>query len=181
MNFEWYTICVQAKTEDLVSRKIETVLGKTLGEEYPSYVEEIFVPKSTSTVIKDGQKKEVQNVAYPGYIFIKLNISDFLKMMLLGVDGVRSFLIGSDREPKKMSQKDYDDIISSVEKISNNVKAGKFFIVGDKVKIKEGSFQEFEGIVREINMDAKSLDVKVHVFGREIDVTIGFSGVEKLQ
>ncbi|QED23286.1 transcription termination/antitermination protein NusG [Candidatus Deianiraea vastatrix] len=179
-DFNWYTICVQPKTEDLVVKKIETILGKSLGEEYQSYVEELFVPKTTSMIIQDGEKKEVQTNAYPGYIFAKLRMSDFLKMMLLGVDGVRNFLVGSDKEPKKISQREYQDIITSVQNISKSESANRIFVIGDKIKVKEGSFQEFDGIVSGVDLENSIAEIKVSVFGKEVDVNIPFSGIVKI-
>ncbi len=179
--FKWYIAFVNPKEEESMAKKVRTICEKKFQEEYQNLIGEMYVPKSRFKVVKNGEMKEVERLAYPGYLFIQLNMSPVVKMALLSIDGLRSFLSNERGEPQAMTEKEYQDAIKSVETISNKNENIHSYHVGDRVVVKEGSFQEFEGMIFMVNSEDKVLDIKVSFFGKETDVMgIPFTSVQKI-
>lgn len=179
-NFKWYIAFVNPKEEESMARKIKTICEKKFGDEYSNLIGEMYIPKSKFKSVKNGEVKETERLAYPGYLFMQLKMNQMLKMSLLSIAGLRSFLSNEKNEPQAMTENEYKEAITSVDTISTRNENIYLYHIGDRVIIKEGSFQEFEGVIAMVDAQDKMLHVKVFVFGKEMDVHIAFSGVQKI-
>jgi transcriptional antiterminator NusG len=177
---KWYIAFVQPKEEDSMSKKIHNICEKKFGDQYQDMISEMYIPKSKFKTISKGEVKESERLTYPGYLFIKADLSQNLKMTLLSINGLRSFLSNSKGDPQPMTEAEYADIVKSATTVSARHEDSHSYHIGDRVVLKEGSFQEFEGMVSMVYNDEKMLDIKVFVFGKEVDVSLPFLSVEKV-
>lgn len=179
---KWYVMYVKARSEDLVLSRISSIARKKMGEEkYTAAFIEFFIPKTSSMTVKNGQKVEVLTVMYPGYIFAKMNMSGDITSSLRGTDGFKGFLNDGSGKPKAMTEDEYQLMVSSMSSVSIENNKKTFFMVGDIVKIKVGSFKDFEGKVMAVNQDAQKVHVNVQVFGRDVDLDLAFNEVDKVE
>ncbi len=182
-NFRWYTIFVQPKSEDTIAKKMILTAEKKFGDRYAHFFGEVFIPKFTGSSTQGGEKREVKNTAYPGYIFASLNLNDLdardVIACINSIEGVKSFLTTSSGKPKPLSKKEYEDLIASISVASNQTSSKNSFRIGDIIKLKEGSFKEFDGIITGMSDDKSTFTIKIQVFGRDIEVKVGPDGMER--
>jgi transcriptional antiterminator NusG len=166
MNAKWYIIKVMVSHEDSVLREI---MSKAQSCEV-SDIETVLVPKFPND---SAIKKE--SVAYPGYVFIKMVITDSVRQIISSVDKA-SFLGGED--PLPVSEEEMNNIFSKLGEFSGEPSLG--FVIGDKVEICYGPFQSFNGTVEDVCKDRSTLRVSVFVFGQYVPVELSFTQVKKV-
>lgn len=174
----WFTLKVRSGSEASIIHQIELNF-KAAGIE--DCLEEIYSP---SVQIKSGNKTREKKL-YPGYIFIKMVMSEKTKDAVLSIPQVYSFLSsGKDKAgvgiPAPVSEREYENMIAKVNKISEANVQGETFVIGDVVRIKSGSFNEFKGTVIAVDNEKKLLKLSILVFQRETHVTVAFDDAEKI-
>ena len=176
MNYKWYVIHVYSGSEKRVK---DTIEEQMVTKNMSSFIEEILVPTEEIFEIRKGAKVKTEKKFFPGYILIKMNMTDeswhFIKSQpkvtnFLGTKGRPSSL--SDKEAKKL----IEQITESVERPRSNV----IFEIGEEVRVSDGPFQSFNGLVEEIDEDKSRLKVTVSIFGRSTPVDLEFTQVEKI-
>jgi transcriptional antiterminator NusG len=162
---KWYVIQVVSGQEKKVKKALEENReSKGMSE----LVEEILVPTENVAEVKRGQQRVSEKRLWPGYILVKMNLSDDSWMYVKDTNGVLEFLGGE--KPTPLTQKEVDEILSELEEKKKGVVQKHNITAGDKVKITDGVFVNFIGTVTEVFHEKGRLSVMVSIFGRETRV-----------
>jgi len=172
---KWYAIQTYAGSEMSVKRAIENIF-KQMGIE--DKLEEILVPTEDVIEVKNGEKKITERSLYPGYVFAKLDLDTAVWHKIQSLPKVSRF-IGESKKPTPLSEKDIKLILEKAEKKAAP-KPKISFEVGESVRITEGPFANFTGVVEEYDMVHGTLKLNVSIFGRSTPVEILYSQVEKI-
>lgn len=174
----WFTLKVRSGSEASIIHQIELNFKAA---NIDALLEEIYSP---SVQVKSNNKTREKKL-YPGYIFIKMIMNEKTKDAVLSIPQVYSFLAsGKDKTgasiPAPVSDREYENMIAKVNQISEINIQGETFVIGDMVKIKSGSFNEFKGTVLAVDNEKKLLKLSILVFQRETLVTVAFDDAEKI-
>ncbi|MBO5100594.1 MAG: transcription termination/antitermination factor NusG, partial [Treponema sp.] len=154
--------------------KVKTDLEKTVkNRELEDYFFEIVVPMEEQIEIKDGKKKTNLKKVFPGYVLVKMIVTEATWYIVRNTRGVTGF-VGSGTDPIPLTDEEIRQM--GFETASINVDYSK----GDSVSITGGSFDGFVGVVQEINKDKNKVKVLVSMFGRETPIEVDFSQVTKI-
>jgi transcriptional antiterminator NusG len=175
MIHKWYAIQVHSGSELAVKRAIENLVKDLRVEDR---LDEILVPTEDLIDVKNGKKKIVERCLYPGYVFIHIDLDTNLWHKIQSLAKVGRF-IGESKKPTQLTEKDINLIL---EKVYNKAapKPKIYFESGEVVRIKEGPFANFNGIVDEYDMDSGRLKLNVSIFSRNTPVEIMYNQVERV-
>lgn len=166
----WYVVHTYSGYEN----KVKTDLEKTVkNRELEEYFFEIVVPMEEQIEIKDGKKKTNLKKVFPGYVLVKMIVTEATWYIVRNTRGVTGF-VGSGTDPIPLTDEEIRKM--GFETASINVDYAK----GDSVSITGGSFDGFVGVVQEINKDKHKVKVLVSMFGRETPIEVDFSQVTKI-
>jgi len=175
MAHQWYAIQTYAGSERAVKRGIEQ-LAIDYGLE--DKIERVVVPTEEVIEVKNGEKKITERSLYPGYVFAHIDLDTALWHKIQSLPKVSRF-IGEQKTPTPLSQSDIDVILEKMEnKAAPRPKVD--FENGEMVRITEGPFANFTGVVEEYDLDHGKLKLNVSIFGRNTPVEILYSQVEKI-
>lgn len=175
MAHKWYAIQAYSGSELAVKRNILNMVNDLKIEHK---VGDILVPTEDLIDVKNGKKKIVEKPLYPGYVFINADLDTDLWHKIQSLSKVGRF-IGEAKKPTSLSEKDINLIL---DKTKNKAapKPKIFFEEGEMVRIKEGPFANFNGIVDEYDMESGKLKINVSIFSRGTPVEIMYNQVEKI-
>ncbi len=174
MAHKWYAIQTHSGSELSVKRALE----KLKEEMDNDLISEVLVPTEDLIEIKKGKKTIVEKPIYPAYAFAKIDLDTALWHRIQSMPKVGRF-IGESKKPTPLSEKDINAILDKV----NNRAAAKpkvSFDEGEMVRINEGSFANFNGIVEDFDMASGMLKLNVSIFGRNTPVEISYTQVERV-
>jgi transcription termination/antitermination protein NusG len=174
-NSKWYIVNTLSGYEHKVAKLIRDYAEK---KGIQNRFEEIIVPIEAITEIKKGKKVTSEKKIFPGYIFIKMLLDDATWNMVKNIPSVGGFLGGSGK-PVPIPEKEVNRVLKQVEEGSVAKEVELSFEVGEVVKIIEGPFETFTGVVDELDFAKKRLKVSVSIFGRPTPVDLDFAQVEK--
>ncbi|WP_331776045.1 transcription termination/antitermination protein NusG [Sulfurospirillum sp. 1612] len=175
MSHKWYAIQTYAGSEQAVKRAIENLVKDNGIEEK---LKGVLVPTEDVMEVKNGEKKISERSLYPGYAFAELDLDTALWQQIQSLPKVGRF-IGESKKPTPLSEKDINVILEKANK-KGAPRPKIFFENGENVRITEGSFANFTGIVEEYDMEHGKLRLNVSIFGRSTPVEILYSQVEKI-
>jgi transcriptional antiterminator NusG len=175
MSHKWYAIQTYAGSEQSVKRAIETLVRDNGVEEK---LKNILVPTEDVIEVKNGEKKITERSIYPGYAFVEIDLDTSLWQKIQSLPKVGRF-IGESKRPTPLSEKDISVILEKAHK-KGAPKPKIFFENGESVRITEGPFANFTGMVEEYDMEHGKLRLNVSIFGRSTPVEILYSQVEKI-
>lgn len=175
MAHKWYAIQTYAGSEMSVKRAIETLV-KDNGIE--DQLKEVIVPTEDVIEVKNGKKKISERSLYPGYAFAHVDLDTALWHKIQSLPRVGRF-IGESKKPTPISEKDVALILEKAHK-KGAPKPKIYFEDGESVRITEGPFANFTGVVEEYDMEHGKLRLNVSIFGRSTPVEILYSQVEKI-
>ncbi|MDR3178119.1 MAG: transcription termination/antitermination protein NusG [Campylobacteraceae bacterium] len=175
MRHKWYAIQTYAGSEQSVKRAIETLVND---HGIADKLDGIIVPTEDVIEVKNGKKKISERSLYSGYVFANLDLDTDLWHKIQSLPRVSRF-IGESKKPTPLSQKDISLILEKAEK-KGAPKPKISFDDGESVRITEGPFANFTGIVEEYDMEHGKLRLNVSIFGRSTPVEILYSQVEKI-
>ncbi len=163
--YKWYVIQVISGQEKRVKKALEE---NRESKGMSDLVQDILLPTENVAEVKAGQQKVSEKKLWPGYILIKLNLTDDAWMYVKNTNGVLDFLGGA--RPTPLSDHEVDQILKELEEKKKGVVPKHNIVPGDKVKITDGVFVNFIGTVSEVFHDKGRLSVMVSIFGRETRV-----------
>lgn len=182
----WYTVHTYSGYE----QKIEKLIRKLMDTDanFATVCLDVKVPFETVLEVKDGVKKEVKHKVLPGYVLVELDLPDDDSWkeycsQIKHIQGVTGFLAASRvSKPIPLTKEEMNNILQKTGEISaeKTFKPRQNFSVGDAVKVTEGPFSGFSGLIEEINTEKNRIKVSVEIFGRPTPVEIEFSQVEKI-
>lgn len=174
--FLWYVLRVQSGREDTVSNNLRK---KLVLHGFDELVRQVAVPKQKVTEIKDGKKRVRAQKVFPGYIFVEMDLSDDLWYLIRDTSGIGDF-VGSQTKPIPMAATEVRKILDIMEEKEEPQEVKIDLVKHDAVKIKQGPFENFDGIVEEVNPARGIVRVMVAIFGRSTPVDLEYWQVEKL-
>ena len=173
---QWYVIHTQTGFEDRVKLALESRLNESVLKER---IAQILIPTEKVSEVKDGKKRISQRKFFPGYILIEMELNEETWYLIRNTSGVTGF-IGSGNRPLPLPQHEVEAIIKQAEEKQERPTPKVIFEVGESVKIKEGHFTNFNGIIEEVHPDKGKLKVMISIFGRSTPVELEYWQVEKL-
>lgn len=167
---QWYVVHTYSSYENKVKMNIEQTVKNRHMEEL---IHEIRVPMQDETEDKNGQRKIVQRKVFPGYVLIKMVMTDDTWYVVRNTRGVTGF-VGPDSKPVPLSLEEVHNMGIEV------LRPKPLFEVGDVVRLLGGAFEDSEGVVNEIHEAKDTVIVTVTGFGREVPVEVSISQVQKV-
>jgi transcriptional antiterminator NusG len=173
---KWYIVHTYSGFEDRVK---ETLRQRAEALDMAASFGELHSPTETIVEYRGGKKKEIQRKFFPGYILVQMAMSDAAWHVVKNTPKVTGF-VGSGKNPTPLTQEEVDQILEQVVSAKEKPKPKYIFDKGEPVKIIDGPFNNFTGVVEEVNLDRNTLKVMVTIFGRHTPVELDFSQVQKL-
>lgn len=174
MSMNWYVLRVQSGREDRIAENLRRrIKAEGLDESVP----EVLVPTETVSEIKGGKKRTYKRKLYPGYLLCQMDITDDVWFLIRETSGIGDF-VGAHGRPAPMEQHEVDRLRGGMEEAEEQPRVEVPFEVGESVKIKEGPFEGFDGIVSEVMPEKGMVNVTVMIFGRPTPVELEYWGVE---
>jgi transcriptional antiterminator NusG len=171
----WYILKVQSNRERSIAEALER---KMKIEGLDKFFDQVIVPTEKVTEFKGGKKKVVERKLYPGYIVVHMHINDDTWFAVRETSGVGDFT-GAGGKPTPMLPSEVARIVQTeVEETSEAPKLDIRFATGDKVKVKEGNFENFEGEVGSIDEASGRVTVMINIFGRSTPVELEYWQIE---
>ena len=171
----WYIVQAYSGFEQKVAQSIKDELKK---HELTEKLEQILVPTHQVTEVKKGKRTKKEKKFFPGYVLIKVELSKQIYHMIKNLQKVSGFL-GSADKPTPISDNEIKRILGQVSESAISQKTGISFEIGEKVKVCDGPFASFNGLIEEIDEEKSRLKVSVSIFGRPTPVDLEFNQVEK--
>jgi transcriptional antiterminator NusG len=143
---------------------------------------EIFVPRiATEQVLKSGKKKKVEKTSFPGYILVEMAFDDHSSLLVRETPKITGF-VGNAKSPRPISDQEVLRLTSpeAIEAQRQQLATEVSFKKGEQVKVKDGPFTNFDGVIDEVRPDKMKLKILVSIFGRETPVELDYAQVEKI-
>ena len=172
---KWYIVHAYSNFEKKVAEAIrQSASEKGMGELF----EEVFVPTEEVTEVRRGRKINTERRYLPGYVLVKMVLSDQTYHLIKDTPKVTGFL-GSGNKPMPVSQKEVDRIRGVVTDAIERPRSTITFEIGENVRVVDGPFASFSGVVEDVDEDQQRVKVAVSIFGRATPVELEFTQVEK--
>lgn len=173
---KWYVLRTMTGKELKVKEYIDAAVSKG---NLQGYVGQTLVPTEKVVQVRSGKRVVSDRVMYSGYVYVQAEMVGEIASILRNMPNVFGILGGLEH-PEPVRQADIDAMLGAAEKESEDMNSETSFMVGEQVKVTEGPFSSFNGVINEVNNERKKLTVLVKVFGRETALNLGFGQVEKL-
>jgi transcription termination/antitermination protein NusG len=172
----WYVVHTYSQFEKSVQRALVERIARTGMQDLFG---QILVPVEEVVELKSGQKNISERKFFPGYVLVEMEMTDESWHLVKDTPKVTGFLGGSAMKPSPISQKEVDNIMQQMQAGVEKPRPKVLFEVGEAVRVKEGPFTDFHGMVEDVNYDKSKLRVAVTIFGRSTPVELNFGQVEK--
>lgn len=176
MTLRWYVVHAYSGFEHQVKRSMEDRV-KLAGAE--DKFGQILVPTEEVVEMRDGQKRKSDRKFFPGYVLVQMELDDDTWHLVKDVPRVMGFIGGTADRPAPISDKEAEAILDRVQEGAEKPRPKVLFEAGEVVRITEGPFNDFNGVVEEVDYDKSRLRVEVSIFGRSTPVDLEFGQVEK--
>ncbi len=171
----WYSVSVLSNYEKKIAEQIRAeVIEKGLEGE----IEEVLVPTEDVIEIRRGKKVATERRYMPGYVLVRMEMSDHGYHLINSINRVTGFL-GPQGRPMPMRDSDVNQILNRVEEGQESPRTLIHYDIGEKVKVVDGPFEGFDGMVEDVDEDNQRLKVSVSIFGRATPVELEFTQVSK--
>jgi transcriptional antiterminator NusG len=176
MSKKWFVIHARSGYEAKVKAAIEEAVSR---EGIEDLIGEIMIPTEQVVELKGGKKKETERKFFPGYMLIKMKLTEPSWLLVKNTNNVIGFIGGSSGKPSPITQNEVDRIFARVQEGTDKPKPKVAFQPGEEVLVIDGPFNEFNGIVEGVDYEKSLLTVEVLIFGRTTAVELEFVQVEK--
>lgn len=172
---QWYIVHTYSGFEERVKENLEQRIDALgMREKFG----EVRIPKETVIEMKGGKKREVERKFFPGYILLEMEMVDDAWHLVKNTPKVTGF-VGTGKKPTPLTQEEVDSILNQVVSTQEKPKPKHVYEHGEHVRIVDGPFTNFTGVVEEVNVDRSTLKVMVTIFGRSTPVELEFLQVTR--
>ncbi len=176
MTKRWYIVHAYSNFEKKVAESIkEQALGAGLEDKF----DEVLVPLEEVVEMRRGRKIASERKFFPGYVLVKMEMTDQTYHLIKNTPKVTGFL-GTDNKPIAISDEEAQRILHQVQEGVERPKPSVTFEIGEQVRVADGPFASFSGLVEEVDEERARLKVAVSIFGRATPVELEYAQVEKL-
>ena len=176
MTARWYVVNVYSGSEKKVA---ESIREQAILKKMDDRILEVLVPTEQVVEVRKGTKVNAEHKFFPGYILVKMEMSDDTWHVVKDTPRVSGFL-GSRNKPQAISEKEVKRIMEQIEEGIERPTAQVYYEVGEQVRVTDGPFASFVGIVEDVDNEKSRLKVSVSIFGRYTPVDLEFTQVEKI-
>lgn len=176
MAMRWYVIHVYSGSEKKVAQSIEEQVRQA---GYEDLIEEVLVPTEEVVEMRRGAKHNSERKFFPGYVLVRMELSDETWHLVKNTPKVTDFLGGQGR-PSPIRDSEAERIIYQVKEGVERPKPSVTFEVGEQVRVCDGPFNSFNGLIEDVDEERARVKVAVSIFGRATPVELEYSQVEKL-
>lgn len=172
----WYVVHAYSGYEKHVMR---TLAERIALEDMEDQFGEILVPTEEVVEMRDGKKRKSERKFYPGYVLVQMEMDDGTWHLVKNTPRVLGFIGGTKDKPAPITEREAEAILRRVESGADKPKPKTLFEPGEVVRVIEGPFADFNGVVEEVDYDKSRVKVAVLIFGRSTPVELEFGQVEK--
>ena len=173
-NRSWYVVHSYSGMENKVKKNLEhRIESMHVGHK----IFQVIVPTEEQIELKEGQRRVVERRVFPGYILVQMVLDDESWYVVRNTPGVTGF-VGIGNQPTPLSTDEVDRIMRRIESAEPRVQVD--FKVGERVRVTEGAFAEFQGVVDAIDLDRGKARIMISIFGRETPVEVDFLQLQKV-
>ena len=171
----WYSVSVLSNFEKKIAEQIRTAVVEAGLEEQ---IEEVLVPTEEVIEVRRGKKVTTERRFMPGYVLVRMEMSDRGYHLISSINRVTGFL-GPQGRPMPMRDVEVNQILNRVQEGEDAPRTLISFEIGERVKVNDGPFEGFDGMIEQVDDDHQRLKVAVSIFGRETPVELEFTQVSK--
>jgi transcriptional antiterminator NusG len=176
MALRWYVVHAYSGFENQVKKYlIERIERNEMQDKFG----EILVPMEEVVEMREGQKKRSERKFFPGYVLVQMEMDDESWHLVKDVPKVLGFIGGTSDKPAPISNREADSILQRIQDTVDKPKPKVLFEPGEVVRVIDGPFNDFNGVVEEVNYEKSRMLVAVQIFGRSTPVELEFGQVEK--
>ena len=176
MSQRWYVVQSQSNFENKVK---QFLLERIAREGLESYFGQILIPTEEVVEMKMGQQRKSERKFFPGYVLVEMELTNETWHLVRSTPKVLGFIGGVSDRPAPISNKEAQAILNRVEEGVNKPRPKTLFEAGEVIRVIDGPFKDFNGVVEEVNYEKSKLKISVLIFGRSTSVELGFGQVEK--
>lgn len=176
MALRWYVVHAYSNFESKVKQALEERIER---DGLQQYFGKILVPTEEVVEMRMGQQRKSERKFFPGYVLVQMDLTDETWHLVKDVPKVLGFIGGTSDRPSPISDAEANAILSRVEDGANKPRPKILFEVGEVVRVIDGPFKDFNGVIEGVNYEKSKLKISVLIFGRSTPVELGFDEVEK--
>ena len=176
MSAKWYIVNVLSGYE---AKAVELIKQNAIKKQATHLFKDFIVPMENTIELKRGKKVNVEKRIFPGYVMVNMELNDLAWHVVKDTQYVGK-LLGGGNQPLPVPEYEVQRMLKQVEEGKVVKEMKKTFEVGENVKIIDGAFETFNGIVEEVEDEKQRVKVLVSIFGRETPVDLGFDQIEKI-
>lgn len=174
---KWYVMCAVSGKESKVKEYIDAEIKKG---DFGKYVSQVLVPTEKVVQVRNGKRIVKERNHLPGYVLVEAVLAGETLMLLRNTPNVLGFLGESNSDPTPLRQSEVNRLLGAVDEMRDVPEEVLIpYSEGETVKVTEGPFSGFSGVIEEVNSEKKKLKVMVKIFGRKTPLELGFMQVEK--
>ena len=176
MSKRWYVVHAYSGFEKQVMRALQERIGLS---SFPEKFGEVIVPAEEVVEMRAGKKRRSERKFFPGYVLVEMDLDDDSWHLVKETPRVMGFIGGKADKPAPISEAEANAILQRVQAGSESAAPKTVFEPGELVRVVDGPFNDFNGVVEEVNYEKNRLQVAVTIFGRSTPVELDFGQVEK--
>ncbi|TQV65306.1 MAG: transcription termination/antitermination protein NusG [Halothiobacillaceae bacterium] len=177
MAMRWYVVQAFSQYENAVKRALEERIQRAGMQDHFG---EILVPSEEVVEMREGVRRKSERKFFPGYVLVQIDMNDEAWHLVRSVPRVLGFIGGTPDRPAPISEKEADAILNRMKEGAEKPRPKTLFEVGEMVRICEGPFNDFNGVVEDVDYEKNRMRVAVSIFGRSTPVELEFDQVEKV-
>lgn len=176
MPLRWYVVHAYSNFEHKVKKSLEERIDL---DGMQDKFGKILVPTEEVVEMKNGQKRRSERKFYPGYVLVQMDMDEETWHLVKSIPKVLGFIGGTSDKPAPISEKEAEGIVQRVQEGVDKPRPKVLFEPGELVRVVDGPFNDFNGVVEQVNYEKSRLQVAVQILGRSTPVELDFAQVEK--
>jgi len=176
MALQWYVVHAYSGFENQVKRALEERVARA---DMGNMFGEILVPTEEVVEMREGTKRRSERKFFPGYVLVQMEMNDDTWHLVKDAPKVMGFIGGTSDKPAPITEQEANSILQRVQEGVDKPRPKVLFEAGEVVRVTDGPFNDFNGVVEEVNYEKSRLRVSVLIFGRSTPVELEFGQVEK--